>query len=750
MSIRLKLFFLMIFVVVCTVVLLVLFRYGENHRLYTELAERTKVEKQVFDDVVALESTLQKTLTNDYSFWDEMIIFISAKDDIWGDENIIPALETYKVDKIWVLDRDMKLRYGVEKGGRKITSMPIVSTFDLNKSLNESPFNSFYASTLEGLIEIKTAPIQPVSDVERLSEAQGYLVTARVWNEERVTNLEDLTRSDVSIVSPEGVGTPVDSEKSLIVFNKLLLDVNGKEIAKFHVQRYSSIIADQIKSFNLQFVLLSLTIIVLLLVVIFLLNKWITEPMGKITNSIKKRDASYLAKLRKRNDEFGDLSRIITRFYSQRENLLEEVYRRKKISQALMEKSKELAVKLKLIGRQNITLERAEARMTGLVESLDKQKDKLSYEKSRDEALLSSIGDGVITVDSALKIVMFNKQAEEMFEITEDEVLGKDITKVIKLLGDEGKEIPYEQRPLVKAIKDGKRTIVSYFTFVGPNGIEHPVSITVSPVKMKNKVIAAMTVFRDYSKEKEVDRMKTEFISLASHQLRTPLSAMRWYSEMLLSGDAGKMSVDQKDYVNNINLSTMRMIELVNALLNVSRIETGRMIIEPRLIDVNQVVSDCIEEVKSVAQVKGIIIEFRKEKNLDKISLDPKLVRQIVLNLLTNAIKYSFENKKVVVKLEKHHESIVTVVSNEGYGIAKAERSRIFEKFYRGQNVLKQAIEGTGLGLYLVKSIVEAMNGKIWFDSTLNKRTTFYVQLPSVGIKPKKGDVALENPSIRG
>lgn len=749
MSIRLKLLFLMIFVVIYTVVLLVLFRYGENQRLYTELTERTKVEKQVFDDVVTLESSLQKTLTDDYSFWDEMIIFINAEDDVWGDENIIPALDTYRVDKIWVLDSDMNLRYGVEKGGRKITYMPIINTADLSKSLLKNPFNSYYTNSLEGLIEIKTAPIQPVGDVQRLSEAQGYLVTARVWDDERVSNLENLTRSEVEIVSPEGTSMIDDSEKSLIVFNKSLLDVNGKDVAKFHVHRYSSIIADQIRSFNLQFVLLSLTIIIILLVVILFVNKWITEPMAGIADSIKKKDVSDLSKLRKRNDEFGDLARIITRFYSQRENLLEEVHRRKKISQALLEKSKELAVKLRLIGKQNIALERTESKMTDLVESLDKQKDKLSYEKSRDEALLSSIGDGVITVDSKLKIVMFNKQAEAMFGVTEDEVLGKDITKIIKLLGDEGKEIPYEQRPIVRAVKNGKRTIASYYTFVGQNGVEHPVSITVSPVKMKNKVIAAMTVFRDYSKEKEVDRMKTEFISLASHQLRTPLSAMRWYSEMLLNGDAGKMSTDQKDYVNNINLSTMRMIELVNALLNVSRIETGRMIIEPRAIDVAQVVSDCIEEVKSVAQVKGITFEFKKDKSLDKTSLDPKLVRQIVLNLLTNAIKYSFENKKVSIGVQKHQSSVVIMVSNEGYGIARAERSRMFEKFYRGQNVLKQAIEGTGLGLYLVKSIVEAMNGKVWFESTVNKRTTFYIQLPSGGIKPKKGDVELENPSIR-
>ena len=173
---------------------------------------------------------------------------------------------------------------------------------------------------------------------------------------------------------------------------------------------------------------------------------------------------------------------------------------------------------------------------------------------------------------------------------------------------------------------------------------------------------------RDITHEKEVDQMKTDFISLASHQLRTPLSAMRWFLEMLIGGDLGTLSASQKEAINNVALSNQRMTSLVNALLNISRIESGRLSINPVPTELSQVIKTVIAEQTEALKLKNITLDF--SPNLKPIlNLDPSLVREVVANYLSNAIKYTGKNGKITITLEKNLKGIKFAISDNGYGI---------------------------------------------------------------------------------
>lgn len=379
------------------------------------------------------------------------------------------------------------------------------------------------------------------------------------------------------------------------------------------------------------------------------------------------------------------------------------------------------------------------------VKELEKATALAQQEKAADEALLNNIGDAVVAVDRQRTVIFINDVAANMIGWKRDEVVGKmwgrDIPKVVD---EQGNSIPRENRSIYKAWQTRQRAHVSHYYYIRKDSTRFPVSITAAPIITNDIITGAIVVFRDVTKEKEIDRMKTEFISLASHQLRTPLSAIKWYLRMLLDGDAGKMVAEQEEFVRIIDDSNERMISLVNDLLNISRIESGRIIVEPHPSSIADLVKGVIEELTMKFHEKEQEFRMDIDETLPMINIDPQLIRHVYLNLISNAVKYTPVRGKVFLKITQTADEVISEVQDTGYGIPKDQHSKIFQKFFRAENIARYETDGTGLGLYLVKAIIDSSKGKIWFDSDEGKGTTFWFSLPKSGMIAQKGQVSLD------
>ncbi|HSW87937.1 MAG TPA: ATP-binding protein [Candidatus Saccharimonadales bacterium] len=406
------------------------------------------------------------------------------------------------------------------------------------------------------------------------------------------------------------------------------------------------------------------------------------------------------------------------------------------LEQKIQEKTKELAVKV-------TDLEDTKRATLNLLEDIQAEKTAAEQERAKDDAIIGSVGDGMIAVDQTGKIIVVNPVAEQILEINNQEVLGKNIFDVYQLYDESGDVLPSEKRPIYKTLQTGEK-INEIYTYIRKDKTKISLNVTATAFKQQDTIIGVIEIIRDITREKEVDRMKTEFISLASHQLRTPLSAIKWFSEMLVGGDAGELTPEQKDMTKNIVESTERMIQLVNALLNISRIESGRIVVDPRPTDLKELVQGVVTDLKAKIEERKQTLIVSVHDDLPKINLDPRLIRQVYMNLLTNAIKYTPKEGEITVFISKKGEDIISQVTDNGYGIPKDQQGKIFQKFFRAQNVSKIETDGTGLGLYLIKAIIESSHGKIWFESEEGKGTSFWFSLPEAGMEARKGEVTLD------
>lgn len=371
---------------------------------------------------------------------------------------------------------------------------------------------------------------------------------------------------------------------------------------------------------------------------------------------------------------------------------------------------------------------------------LDRQYSEIrSKELYRFQMAVEGSSDLIVISDTEGAIVYVNPAVTRLTGYSRYEVMGK---KAGKAWGGQMEKSFYED--LWDTIKNQKKVFKGEVTNVRKSGEKYIAEVTISPILDEDSnVIYFVAIERDITKAKGIDRMKTEFISLASHQLRTPLTAMKWFLELLLE-DETNFKQEQKEMLNNINVSNERMIELVNALLNVSRIESGRIIVDPEPTDIVALLNEVIREVSVRANEKKIQIIVSTHQKLPKINIDPKLIRNVYMNLLSNAIRYSPDNSEIAVFISKKDKEIISQVSDNGYGIPEKDKDRIFQKFFRATNAVKIETKGTGLGLYLAKAIIESSSGKIWYESSEGKGTTFWFTIPLEGMKPRQGEVTID------
>lgn len=463
-----------------------------------------------------------------------------------------------------------------------------------------------------------------------------------------------------------------------------------------------------------------------------------------IKTTIDQQDLEEYAKLFEKNSHHGEVKKSITKnTYVIRKDgkktlvsfIISPIIAKGKISG-------DCVIICRDITKEMETEEKIRNSLTQLKENTFK----LAEQKARIDSLFESIGDGIVATNQDGEITLINKSALEMLDIKESDVLNKSAISVLKVIDERGKEVPLHQRPMIIALSTGLKTSIPHgktYYFVRRDGSKFPVGITVTPFIWHDKIIGTIEVFRDITIEKNIDKAKTEFVSLASHQMRTPPSAINWYVEMLLSEEVGKLNPKQKKYLHEIYGSNQRIISLVNGLLNVSRIELGTFAVEIKPANIEEIADTIIKEFTPQLKAKKIEIIKKFEKNIQTIPLDPNLTQIIFQNLISNAIKYSPKNTKVYITIKKDKENVMVSVKDKGYGIPQKDQKKIFTKLFRADNIKERDNTGNGLGLYIVKAVVEQTGGKIWFESEENKGTTFYLTIPLTGMKSKEGTRAL-------
>ncbi|MEX0622106.1 MAG: HAMP domain-containing sensor histidine kinase [Candidatus Woykebacteria bacterium] len=237
-----------------------------------------------------------------------------------------------------------------------------------------------------------------------------------------------------------------------------------------------------------------------------------------------------------------------------------------------------------------------------------------------------------------------------------------------------------------------------------------------------------VTLRKNIEDLKALDKLKNEFVFLASHNLRTPLTVVKGYVDNLKNADLGKKAAAD---LEKISESTRELESMVESLINLVSLEKEKQLTIKNEVDLKDLIRQITLDAKSKLNEKRLSLVFETpEEKLPKVSVDQKRIRQAFENLIDNAIKFNKENGKIVIGLRKKGDSVVISIADTGIGISEGEKARVFQKFHRATDVLTYNYEGIGLGLYLAKLIIEAHQGKIWFDSTIGKGTTFYVQLP--------------------
>lgn len=353
-------------------------------------------------------------------------------------------------------------------------------------------------------------------------------------------------------------------------------------------------------------------------------------------------------------------------------------------------------------------------------------------QQAHTKSLLTSIGEGVVAVDREGRISFINDVARAAAYWRAEKVAGVPIFDAFQLEDEKNDTVKKEHWPIWSAIRDGQTVITPAptkpFYLRRKDSSRFPTRLTFSPVLLNGEVVGALAVFNDITDEVEFDRRKSEFISIASHQLRSPSSAVRMVASMLRNGDFGPLADKQKEWVEKLYAMTDSLLQLVNELLNISRVEAG-VKVNPEWQDTAAFLAHELQQAEPLLLEKNQKFAFEKG-DLPRLVFDAFMVGETLKNYLTNASKYSPAGGVITVVAEPTADGVRVAVKDQGMGIPRADYNQMFNKFFRAQNALKSTLTGTGLGLYYCKAAIEKHGGRVGFESTEGLGSTFWFTLP--------------------
>ncbi len=372
----------------------------------------------------------------------------------------------------------------------------------------------------------------------------------------------------------------------------------------------------------------------------------------------------------------------------------------------------------------------------------------LNAEELQTKTLLQAVADSVIVFDTTKKITLINPAGGELTGWQADEAVSLDINTVVKLAQEDGKPLPDTNNPFNEVLL-AKQAVKKTLQMTSREGKKMIVSLVVSPIALppKYEVVGAVAVIRDISRQYQEEQQRAEFISTASHEMRTPVAAIEGYLALAMNENVCKVDSKAREYLEKAHASTKHLGKLFQDLLTSAKAEDGRLSNHPVVVNMGELLEQITQDLKFSAEKKGLAMEFILDSGnfsssidatdanskviqpLFYVFADPDRLHEVITNLVDNAIKYT-DSGKISVGLTGNNEVVQFFVRDTGPGIAAEDAKHLFQKFYRVNNTLTRTQGGTGLGLFISRKIIELYNGRIWLESQVGKGSTFYINLP--------------------
>lgn len=369
----------------------------------------------------------------------------------------------------------------------------------------------------------------------------------------------------------------------------------------------------------------------------------------------------------------------------------------------------------------------------------------LSSKQKQGEIIIQSISDGLIVIDVNGKVSMMNPAAAKITEWGINEALGIDIHNVVKLKKENGEELSPTDNPFTNVLKNHDK-IDQTLQVVGRKNTAIIASLVISPVILpqNNNFVGAVAVIRDISNSRAEEQRRADFISTASHEMRTPVAAIEGYLALALNDKVSQIDAKARSYLEKAHTSTQSLGKLFQDLLTSAKAEDGRLVSHPVVVEMGNYIEQLADGLRFSAQKKGLLTSFtvgsdsvtnatsaggKVVKPLYYTHVDPDRMREVITNIFDNAVKYT-ESGKITIGLTGNKDVVQIFVKDTGPGIPEKDVPHLFQKFYRVDNSATRTIGGTGLGLFICKKIVELYKGRVWVTSELGKGSTFYINLP--------------------
>ncbi len=376
----------------------------------------------------------------------------------------------------------------------------------------------------------------------------------------------------------------------------------------------------------------------------------------------------------------------------------------------------------------------------------------LHGEKLKSDIIINNIDDAVALIDEQNTVLVFNPAAEKLTGHDSSEVIDLDYRSLIEFVDDKSQPLSDENHPFSKVLSSGKPVRDENASLKSKEGNLLTVDLAVTPLTGKEgEITGAIAIFRDVHSQRQQEKQRADFISTASHEMRTPVAAIEGYLALALNDRVTKIDANARSYLEKAHASTQHLGKLFQDLLTSAKAEDGRLTSHPEVIELSEFVENLVEDLKFTAEKKGLLLELllggqqrskdgtsttvdvsqKVVKPLLYVNVDPDRMREVITNLFDNSVKYT-DSGRISLGLTADEKIVQFHISDTGPGIPKSDINHLFQKFYRVDNSATRTIGGTGLGLYISRKIVELYQGRIWVESQEGNGSTFYINLPRI------------------